>query len=301
MFSLAATLLTLTPSVDFLDTVELSLVVEVPSGYSVDEKELTENLLDYGEVPIEAFKLQSTTKAVTEGGVEFHYYLEPALAGHHFLAFRKIRLIPNSAERPDINLSSNAVKITVLSPDSTLSLPIAKVIPLQERAGLELSLENERELKRQAALQPQINRKIFSERLFPWHYFILYPLLLTFAFVLSRIKREVKSTKTPGERAQQRLDALHQEDFHRFYTEITAILREYMEVKYGFFAQEMTTEQFMKEILEKDFFSLERAQSLILLLQYADQIKFAKATPSLEANQQALLYAQQFIEQAEKT
>ncbi len=80
------------------------------------------------------------------------------------------------------------------------------------------------------------------------------------------------------------------------YTELTGILREYLERRYGIHAMEQTSEEIVLQ-LEKQ--QLERAllQDTEQLLSVADLIKFAKADPGVDIHADTIRRVHVFVEQ----
>lgn len=86
-------------------------------------------------------------------------------------------------------------------------------------------------------------------------------------------------------------------DIKEYHTELTDIIREYLDGEFFIDAVEMTTDEIlaavaMAGIPEKDIYSLRQ------MLSNADLVKFAKANMSLEANRQAFDDAVAFVEQS---
>lgn len=105
---------------------------------------------------------------------------------------------------------------------------------------------------------------------------------------------------TPYEQAIQKLDALAQSGYSStqplkpFYSELTYILREYLENQFHWPALESTTREIERE-LAKRFSDQQTYAGLVHLLRQADLIKFAKASP--QVNQQAdLNLVRSFVE-----
>ncbi|MDP1836080.1 MAG: hypothetical protein Q8K75_09180 [Chlamydiales bacterium] len=300
---------TVSPSTAKLtNTVTVKLSFEVPAGYHVDEKALEEHLVNYGEVPLQSFKLVSQQSKKNGDKLEFSYVLEPLLTGVHYLTFRDITLIADDPGKSNSLILSEPVQVTIKEPDDTVPLPVAAVLPLENKPILEIDSENQKEIARQAIEQPEINRHTFVDRSFPWHYVIMYPLLLAVmmglgwaAMKLWKIANKPKPPPTPLEVANTELNALNpKEDFDNFYVSLSKVLRQYIEKQYHVPANEMTTEEFMAQMSTKAPFDAETRQTLVNFLSYADRVKFAKEPSNIEASSQALDYARQFIQRQSK-
>ena len=78
-----------------------------------------------------------------------------------------------------------------------------------------------------------------------------------------------------------------------YYTQLTDVLREYLERRFGFNAMEMTTSEIVDELLKiKDKESIKELKEI---LEVADLVKFAKLQPSLNENDRNMLNAIEFI------
>lgn len=92
---------------------------------------------------------------------------------------------------------------------------------------------------------------------------------------------------TPYEQAIQKLEALAKTGYHStqplkpFYSELTYILREYLEHQFHWPALESTTREIERE-LAKRFSDQQTYAGLVYMLRQADLIKFAKASPAVD-------------------
>jgi hypothetical protein len=85
----------------------------------------------------------------------------------------------------------------------------------------------------------------------------------------------------------------HSEDAKGYYTQLTDILREYINDRFGFNATEMTSYEIMERLEEsRDKESLSELRDL---LSTADMVKFAKFKPMLNENDQNLINALEFV------
>ena len=85
----------------------------------------------------------------------------------------------------------------------------------------------------------------------------------------------------------------HSEDSKAYYTQLTDILREYINDRFGFNATEMTSYEIMERLEEcRDKESLSELRDL---LSTADMVKFAKFKPMLNENDQNLINALEFV------
>ena len=85
----------------------------------------------------------------------------------------------------------------------------------------------------------------------------------------------------------------HSEDSKSYYTQLTDILREYINERFGFNATEMTSYEILERLEEsRDKESLNELRDL---LSTADMVKFAKFKPMLNENDQNLINALEFV------
>lgn len=94
----------------------------------------------------------------------------------------------------------------------------------------------------------------------------------------------------------ERSDLLEKSEVNEFQTQLTYILREYLEGKYGINALESTTDDIL-ESLRNIPIPEEWRMPLRQMLQTADLVKFAKAQPPLSFHLEALSSVKTFVEQ----
>ena len=81
-----------------------------------------------------------------------------------------------------------------------------------------------------------------------------------------------------------------------YYTELTAILRGYLDGRFGIRAQEMTTRQITDELGRRAELDGEQRGELGQLLQISDLVKFARATPAEELHPRGLARVRAFVQ-----
>jgi len=137
--------------------------------------------------------------------------------------------------------------------------------------------------------------------------------LLILFMILRFIKRQIlkskfkkSSLKLPWEFAIDQLAHLKSKNyietnkFDIFYTELSSILRNYLEDNFSIRAPEMTTEEFLSSIKNNDLLFNDQKEILKKFLSYADMVKFAKFTPSRINAEEGFHLAKVFIEQTKK-
>jgi hypothetical protein len=143
---------------------------------------------------------------------------------------------------------------------------------------------------------------------FIWILYILIPLLiiglLVWYIIRSKQAPQPKLTtiiKKPAHIiASDKLSTLRQQalwetgEIKKYQTELTYIIREYLENRFDIKALESTTDQIVKSLKDKDF-SLSHENSLREILQMADLVKFAKANPPADLHESFLNTAEGFV------
>lgn len=84
-----------------------------------------------------------------------------------------------------------------------------------------------------------------------------------------------------------------------YHSELTRIIRAYLENRYGIQALEMTTEQILAQLNTLDF-DADWNDRLREMLQAADLVKFAKAEPPSVFHERMMDYAVSFVEATKK-
>ncbi|TXF87733.1 hypothetical protein FUA23_17520 [Neolewinella aurantiaca] len=82
-----------------------------------------------------------------------------------------------------------------------------------------------------------------------------------------------------------------------YYSELTHILREYLEGRFNVQALEMTTRQITDKLSKRNDFDKGRAKELSNLLQISDLVKFAKARPAVELHAESLDRVRAFVKE----
>jgi len=88
--------------------------------------------------------------------------------------------------------------------------------------------------------------------------------------------------------------------FKEFHTELTDILRRYVERRYSVQALESTTDEIMEELVELQIHQKSSYNNLRDILKMADLAKFAKYEPTADENQMSYYNARLFVEQTKE-
>ncbi|MFG0328568.1 MAG: BatD family protein [Phycisphaerales bacterium] len=145
----------------------------------------------------------------------------------------------------------------------------------------------------------------------PWLWAILLFGVVLMAFAIWRMLNSGRVRRSDGVRplpahlvALRELDALIGEgliergDFKRYYARLTAIVRRYIEQRFGLRAPERTTEEFLHEAREAGLFRGVELEQFEQFLFAADLVKFAKHEPTRRQADEAAGTARRFIEQS---
>ena len=86
-------------------------------------------------------------------------------------------------------------------------------------------------------------------------------------------------------------------DADAWYVELSAIVRRYLEDRYGLRAPELTTEEFLREARRSADLSPAHRELLTSFLEGCDRVKFAAYHPQQTESQEALGVSRRFIEE----
>ena len=85
--------------------------------------------------------------------------------------------------------------------------------------------------------------------------------------------------------------------FKDYYSEISAIIRSYLEDRFALNAPEMTTEEFLNSLRDSGSLSTERKEPLKSFLNACDLVKFAKYLPPSSEVEAVFMTAKKFVEE----
>jgi len=118
---------------------------------------------------------------------------------------------------------------------------------------------------------------------------------------LIRIRPKVKLQ--PFEKALQDLEKLRirklwqQGKVKEYHSELTGVLRTYIEEGFGIPAMESTTFEIVGQLRQQGEFPVPLVEKIEQILQMADMVKFAKSVPSTQENENALDAGIEFVNQ----
>jgi hypothetical protein len=82
----------------------------------------------------------------------------------------------------------------------------------------------------------------------------------------------------------------------RYYVDLSAILRYYVEDRFGLRAPEQTTPEFLDAAAQSGLLSDDQQNFLALFLRHSDRVKFARHEPSVVEMEERLAEAEQFVQ-----
>lgn len=137
--------------------------------------------------------------------------------------------------------------------------------------------------------------------------FLMFPLLGVLVYLIIRLRDnkpiirriKVEQKLPPHQVAIQEFERIKEEriwqkgESKAYYTELTDVLRSYIQNRFGFNALEMTSSEIIERLI--DFEEKEAIADLKELFQTADLVKFAKHNPDINENDANLINAIDFI------
>lgn len=82
----------------------------------------------------------------------------------------------------------------------------------------------------------------------------------------------------------------------RYYVDLSAILRYYLEDRFGLRAPEQTTPEFLDIAAQSGLLTAEQQEFMALFLRHSDRVKFARHEPSVVEMEQRLAEAERFVQ-----
>lgn len=130
--------------------------------------------------------------------------------------------------------------------------------------------------------------------------------LAFYAFMQYQNRAKVIVPKTPEELALEQLehleqsDLLAQQEYKEFHTNISFILRTYLDARFKIKALERPTSDFLPKIQQHRLLSPSLYDEFETVLEHADLIKYAKASPLDIANKKALSFCFELIKSVQE-
>lgn len=210
------------------------------------------------------------------------YTLEPFLPGNYEIPPLRVTIRQDDRNAQHYSLVSNAILITVSS-----VLEDAKEASLRDIAPM---------------LQPPPHVW--------WPVTAVLVVIVLAAIVLWFRRRgrqnEVPAPLAPDEQALARLSALEQQllgvpgEEKRFYTELSSVVREFIEARYGVRAPELTTEEFLVQCSDAGPLAASDVERLNVFLAQCDLVKFAGYELGVGRARESIASARAFIAKSSK-
>lgn len=295
------------------DELTLTLAVKKSDDYRVEFPPLESLLTDFTVIDSKA------ELPKLDGELELQqrvYQLQPNKAGKlelivppisYFSASQSDRTDPDSIDSgnatSDSNLADSSKSNEAESAgEAERALGFAEVDPFEIEVVSELTEPNPSLDSLRAQAQPMELAKIPASYAF-WIAVIaaliaLIPALI--AFTAARRAKKKAPVVSPRDQALKELDLLvvsklASDDVKRYYIELTAIVRRYIEGTTGVRAPEQTTEEFLREVVQGKSFSAAIVNRLQAFLESADLVKFAGRTPNVDEVTNSQTTAREFI------
>ena len=263
------------------EQIKLSLTASAPPGVKLNFPVIPDTLRG-----LEFVKRSSIDTTKSEDGKEIIYTQTANVTAFDsgFYVVEPFHFLLLNDDKPADTLSTEALLISVRTIPvdttreikdikATMDVPISwKEILVYVVAGLiliVLAFLIYREIRRRKNI-PKPEPKIFT------------PAIPPHTLALEALK------KTAEEKLWQ------QGNYKQYHSEISDILRVYIEGQFGINAMELTTDEIMSRF-RGNMLHAEAKQKLLMILQLADMVKFAKVIPVGHENDQSMADAVQFV------
>lgn len=142
---------------------------------------------------------------------------------------------------------------------------------------------------------------------------VFFALVLLTIYIIRRIKNKEplfavkeKPKELPHIIAIRELDRIKEskiwqsDQVKEFHTEVTDVLRDYIEERFDIAALEMTSDEIIDALKHSNIDNKSTMQNLTQILKLADMVKFAKMKPLIDENDLSLMNAYFFINQTKQ-
>lgn len=300
------------------ETLPITLDLVYPMTYSPDINSLRLNLFKYSGLAIPPFSLSSEIinppHEISAGilSQKLIFNLDPIFPGKHYLTFQEITFNPAEGSQPPYQLISDIFEIDVSMPKSSFPSRdfIQPLIPLKQTIPIEISAQNRTYLFQNPDLQSaeiNHNRLLFQRKGFPWAglaFFILAGLVFLALKTQPNIsKKATEPIQTPKIQLKTltAIDQLARENlietkqFDRLFTNLSFLVRTFIEKRYQVRSSTYTTQEFLEKISKSSLLDDKKKIKLTEFLNSSDRVKFAKYDPTKDECEQALQDARGFI------
>ena len=223
---------------------------------------------------------------------------EPQVEGTHILDLPIIHFESNLSPNQTYSLYPPSIECEILLDSANtldgiealdpLSMDLTPPIELDRNNKNALIKKSEEDLK-------QAHEKLFNQpHRMHWKTIFLSVGLASLAYFVFRQFRKRKGSDAlskenidPKDLALKELEELKKKElpkqgfFNDYYSQVTLIVRNYIEGKYQINAPEQTTQEFLEVVLNQSLFQDQHKQYLAEFLKFADLVKFAKHSPQV--------------------
>ena len=224
---------------------------------------------------------------------------EPQVEGIHVLDLPIIHFESNLSPNQTYSLYPPSIECEILL-DSVNTLDTIEAL---DPLSMDLSppIELDRNNKNALMKKSEEDLKLAHEKLFNqpskmhWKTIFLSAGLAALAYLLFRRLRKRKGSSAianknidPKDLALKELDELRKKElpkqgfFDDYYSQVTLIVRNYIEGRFEIKAPEQTTQEFLEVVLNQSLFQDQHKQYLAEFLKFADLVKFAKHSPQVK-------------------
>ena len=267
------------------DLVEMEIDVVAQPGVEITPPEFGAAV---GDFLVRDYSERTANELASQGEAQtrrFRYQLEPVHAGRHLIRSIAIEFLD---KRPE---SESHGEPAFVETDP---------VEIQVTSELGDQVPNLADLEPMLPPRPLDQSASWSWLLAVGGLALLAALIV--GFRRSRLPRAVEERRlTPEEVAHAALAMLLAENlpaqglFKVFYLRLTGIVRYYIEGTTGLRAPEQTTEEFLREIRERNVFPADRSMRLKEFLEAADMVKYAGQQPDADHIEQSIARAREFV------
>lgn len=272
--------------ISIADRINLTIGVDIEEDYEVEMPAFGDKLEQFGIVDYS--NTQPVLKDNNRKLISRLYVLEPFLSGDYKISPMKISFFRKNEATEDrhyVETPEVTIKVKSLLPDDVKNLKINEIVP--------------------PLPYPQ------SYTLWLWSGAGIIIAGLLFSLILFYMRRsnyrETAAIKLKAhEIAYNELKILVDEnliekgDIKQFYLRLSAIVRRYIENRFGLRAPEQTTEEFLSGLESASDFPAEYKPLLNNFLKYSDLVKFARFQPGNEDIQKSFDSCKAFIQGTEE-
>ncbi len=284
---------------------KLVLRIKKPKDYRFHEEKMRLALES------EQYRLLNEEKKSNGEEESFTFDIEAWRIGKIPIAIPQLYFSKEDAEKKTLLGLRLFLEVKEAKAPNTIAPPLTL---LEETKGIQISQENQKKqrqsqkeaLKAMEEKKKDLERKALSKKL------LLFSFLASLlAYLLYRYRKKIPFSFKEKEREQdprkkalsdlfelEKKGLIEKALFKDFYSEISLIIRLFIERQYQLKAPEKTSEEFFQIAQESPVLSSELKSGLKDFLEISDLVKFAKLSPTTKDCYLAIDYARAFIEKS---